>query len=104
MSETDFRMLAAFNPILVEAIPYILAGGRILIELAKLATIALLADILDSLFIMCKHTGENIVQEDPRKRTCVYECDDGSPFYLTDVPVTEECPDPLSRIRTVIIP
>ena len=103
MSETDFRMRAAFSPVWTEVIPFIFAEGKILIELTKLATIALLADILDSLTTMCYHNGGNIAQDDPRKKTCVYECDDGSPFFLVDVPVEENCPSPLLRMRTFFI-
>jgi len=103
MSETDFRMLAAFSPALTEVIPLILSEGRFLIELARIATIVLLADILDSLSTMCYHNGGNIAQDEPRKKTCVYECDDGSPFFLVDVPVEEQCPSPLLRMRTFFI-
>jgi RHS repeat-associated protein len=101
MSKADFRMLAAFNPVLVEAVPYIITGGQVLIELLKIATVAVLADMLDSLMIHCEFTGINRAEEDPRTRTCVYNCDDGSTFFLEEVPVTEKCPDPIVRIRSI---
>ncbi|HWP84692.1 MAG TPA: RHS repeat-associated core domain-containing protein [Terriglobia bacterium] len=103
MSEADFRMLQSFNPVLTEAIPYIIAGGRVLIQLLRMATVALLANLLDSLMITCHHNGGNIVEENPRTRTCTYDCDDGSTFHLTGVPITEPCPNPLIRIRSIFV-
>jgi RHS repeat-associated protein len=103
MTESDFRSLAAFNPVLVETLPYVISGGRVLIELLRIATVALFADILDHLYIECKYNGGNQIGDKPGTKTCVYDCDDGSTYLLEEVPMSLPCPDPLVRIRSVFL-
>jgi RHS repeat-associated protein len=58
LTEADFRSLASFNPVLIETLPYLISGGRVLIELLRIATVVVMADILDQLYIECKYTGK----------------------------------------------
>jgi hypothetical protein len=102
MSEADFLMIASFSPILGEAIPYIIDGGRVIITLAKVAIVAILANIIDQLTIECDLIGERPSPNKPNEKTCYYECDDGSVQILEEVPIDETCPQPLMRFRTLI--
>jgi RHS repeat-associated protein len=102
MSEELFAAVSAFNPAIAATWPIIVQGGQAIITLLKLATVAVLAMILDEIIITCTldPNDKPLIFIDTGVVACFYKCSDGVD-RTAEVDYPAKCPNPLVLTKTV---